>query len=91
MKPARYRKRPVVIDAMLVTPKSRAAAIAWAREHGAQVQPHMKGMLVHTLEGSMLAPFGHYLIRGVENEFYPCHPSIFDATYEPAPDEAPEP
>ena len=29
-------------------------------------------------------PVGHWLIRGVQGEFYPCKPDIFEATYEPA-------
>ena len=36
-----------------------------------------------TLEGVMTCEVGDWLIRGVEGEFYPCKPAIFDATYEP--------
>jgi hypothetical protein len=41
-------------------------------------------MLVRTLEGTMAASVGDWIIRGVKGEFYPCKPDIFDATYEPA-------
>ena len=27
---------------------------------------------------------GDYIIKGVQGEFYPCKPDIFEATYEPA-------
>ena len=39
---------------------------------------------IETLEGSMLASPGDFIIRGVANEFYPCKPDIFAATYEAA-------
>ena len=35
-----------------------------------------------TLEGTMVASKGDWVIRGVQGEFYPCKPDIFEATYE---------
>jgi len=32
----------------------------------------------------MTASPGDYIIKGVQGEFYPCKPDIFEATYEPA-------
>ena len=29
-------------------------------------------------------PVGHWIIRGVKGELYPCEPEVFAATYEPA-------
>jgi len=40
------------------------------------------GLLIHTLEGDHLAIEGDYIIKGVNGEFYPCKPDIFDMTYE---------
>jgi hypothetical protein len=40
------------------------------------------GLNIETLEGTMLAMEGDYVILGVENEIYPCRASIFEATYE---------
>lgn len=37
---------------------------------------------ITTLEGVMHASEGDWVIRGVQGEFYPCKPDIFDATYE---------
>lgn len=42
------------------------------------------GLLIPTLEGTMLAKQGDWVIRGVKGELYPCKPDIFEATYEPA-------
>ena len=30
----------------------------------------------------MVAQKGDYIIKGVQGEFYPCKPDIFNATYE---------
>jgi hypothetical protein len=37
-----------------------------------------------TLEGTMRADVGDYVITGVQGEVYPCKPDIFLATYDPA-------
>lgn len=42
---------------------------------------------IETLEGTMTASAGDWIIRGVQGEFYPVKPDIFDATYEEAPDD----
>lgn len=42
-----------------------------------------RGIYVPTLEGSLFAAPGDYIIRGVQGEFYPCKPDVFAATYEP--------
>ena len=41
-------------------------------------------MAIQTLEGTMRAQFGDWIIRGIKGEIYPCKPDIFEATYEPA-------
>lgn len=40
-------------------------------------------LLISTLEGEMTAEVGAWIIKGVQGEFYPCKPDIFEATYEP--------
>jgi hypothetical protein len=44
-------------------------------------------ILIPTLEGDMRALPGDYIIKGVQGEFYPCKPDIFDQTYERVGDE----
>lgn len=39
-------------------------------------------LIIPTLEGDMKASLGDYIIKGVQGEFYPCKPEIFEATYE---------
>lgn len=37
---------------------------------------------IRTLEGDMKISEGDYIIKGVNGEFYPCKPEIFEKTYE---------
>lgn len=37
---------------------------------------------IPTLEGTMTAQIGDWIIRGVRGELYPCKPDIFEATYD---------
>ena len=46
----------------------------------------MRDLKIQTLEGVMTAQQGDYIIRGVQGEFYPCKPDIFEQTYELAAD-----
>ena len=39
-------------------------------------------VIIHTLEGDMIATDGDYIIKGVKGEFYPCRKDIFEETYE---------
>lgn len=39
-------------------------------------------LMIHTLEGNMLADKGDYIIKGIKGEYYPCKPEIFEQSYE---------
>lgn len=39
-------------------------------------------LLIHTLEGTMTADRGDYIIQGLQGELYPCKPDIFEKSYE---------
>lgn len=39
-------------------------------------------MYIRTLEGDHHASVGDYIIKGVNNEIYPCKPDIFEKTYD---------
>ena len=63
----------------------------WNYDFGAYVLPSGKTifapytercLIILTLEGEMIARPGWWIIRGVEGEFYPCRPDIFDQTYQ---------
>lgn len=81
----RYRKKPVVIEARQLDKTNGDALARWC--DGSTQFEHSDGTCcveIRTLEGTMLAEIGDWIIRGVKGEFYPCKPDIFEATYEPA-------
>ena len=49
-----------------------------------------RALSIQTLEGSMRASVGDWIIRGIKGEFYPCKPDIFAATYEPVEPASPD-
>lgn len=85
--PAKYRKKPVVIEAMQITDDISIASIfGWMSANGAECRVSGEsrpfGLEITTLEGVMKADAGDWIIRGVQGEFYPCKPDIFEATYD---------
>jgi hypothetical protein len=80
---ARYRKKPVEIEARLLTSESGPELWEWA-DSKPMYGPtgEVVGLRIYTLEGDMKADFGDWIIRGVKGEFYPCKPDIFEQTYE---------
>jgi NTP pyrophosphatase (non-canonical NTP hydrolase) len=86
----KYRKRPVVIDAIQWQGTAAAAVpiINWILTGAGSARYHdeeddLPGIAIDTLEGTVTASPGDWIIRGVRGEFYPCKPDIFAATYEP--------
>lgn len=92
MKLKRYRKKPVEIDAIQLEPYNPGEIVGWINENGGDA--FMRGgpeggsiggtVAIKTLEGTMWADQGDWIIRGVKGEFYPCKPDVFEATYEEA-------
>lgn len=93
----KFRKKPVVIEAVL-NDGTWAPIIAWLDSLNRVVVPfgsvppirrNSDGTLdIDTLEGTMRADVGDWIIEGVQGEFYPCKPEIFAKTYEPAGEDA---
>lgn len=83
--PVRAMKRPVEVEAMLLTGNrdSQTEVIRWVLRFGGIAAMDQEGsVLIHTLEGSMTANPGDFVIKGVNGEFYPCKPDIFHKTYD---------
>ena len=79
----RYRKKPVVVEAMRFTASSGSAVWRWADSKPIfDSYGNVYGLRIYTLEGEMKADLGDWIIKGVKGEFYPCKPDIFEATYE---------
>ena len=89
----RFRKKPVEVEAVLWDGTNIEDVLALVEfDKLPNDVPYVKPGVVHvvptgeleipTLEGTMTASAGDWIIRGVEGEVYPVKPSIFDATYE---------
>ena len=90
--PGRWRKKPVVIEAMQLVPgtDNYKDVCDWMLSVDAAEGYSHSGdgsMLIRTLEGTMQADPGDWIIRGVQGEFYPCKSDIFEATYERVADD----
>ncbi len=96
---AKYRKKPVVVEAVklgwdtwsevcnFVDEKSFGVGV-WLDDTTKEELPEGKtsntmGLRIKTPEGMMLAKQGDYIIKGIAGEFYPCKADIFEQTYEP--------
>lgn len=75
-----YTKKPVTIEARQFLPDTAVSVADWC--YGDLINDD-KAIAIGTLEGVMEAKLGDYIIKGVNGEFYPCKPDIFDKTYEP--------
>jgi len=81
-----YRKKPVVINAIQLTEDNFKSLldIAFTDSNLKNIGNDEVGffVLISTLEGDMKARWNDWIIRGVNNEIYPCKPDIFEKTYE---------
>lgn len=84
----KFRKKPVVIEAVQWTGKNGLDVMTFACE---AITQNGKGMPyiepdgrieIQTLEGEVYSSEGDWIIKGIKGEFYPCKPDIFEATYE---------
>lgn len=96
----KYRKKPIIIEAI----KWRSNNLKDAMEFlncDFKYEPNTsyatkqftyddkdKSLYINTLEGVMKVSIGDYIIKGINGEYYPCKPDIFEKTYEVAEDKS---
>lgn len=84
----KYRKKPVVIEAMKLTRNFADVIVDWIGKENIRLfslgefAEDACYIEIETLEGVMTAREGDYVIKGIKGEFYPCRSDIFEATYE---------
>jgi hypothetical protein len=91
----KYRKKPVVIDAIKYNGDNLIQALEFTGMHPkfyeffdslGDYEDYVKStggiFKIFTLEGVMSVSIGDYIIKGVSGESYPCKPDIFEKTYE---------
>ena len=90
---AKYRKRPVVIEAVQYNNLNKSEIESFV---GKELKQELESetayvagkgrpifsLTIETLEGNHKAMPNDYIIKGVKGEFYPCKPDIFEQTYE---------
>ena len=77
---ARYRKRPVVIDACQWTGDNLSEVLTFVGETRLPCDNEDR-LYITTLEGGLWASVGDFIIRGLAGEFDSCKPDIFARTY----------
>mgnify|MGYP003404274806 CR=1 FL=1 len=88
----KFRKKPAEIEARLFNGQNGEMIAEWC---GGTLDRPMNGpyamgpakILIPTLEGTMEAIAGSWIIQGVQGEFYLCKQDIFESTYEEVEDE----
>ena len=76
-----YRKKPVVIEAVQWDGNLETLNV-FPKEDTEPVKLRDGDLYIQTLEGEMKASIGDFIIKGIQGEFYPCKPDIFEKTYE---------
>ena len=83
----KYRKKPIVIEAIQYHGNNPSMLM----EFGAEVKwDHALGGIAiwNDPEDQWInIPISHWVIKGVNGEFYPCDPEIFEKTYDEVEDE----
>ncbi|PCE13279.1 hypothetical protein [Enterococcus faecium] len=89
----KYRKKPVIIEAVQFDRSKAEKDVAKyypmvtdlaSSTTALGVEEREDRFFISTLDGSMTVIDGDYIIQGVEGEFYPCKPDIFEKTYDVA-------
>ncbi len=83
----KYRKKPVEVEAVQFTRDNWAEiqSFTGGKAKGMTIERRPNGKctcVIPTLEGDHIASEYDYIIKGVNGEFYPCKPDIFQKTYE---------
>lgn len=81
----KFRKKPVEIEAVKFDGWNWAECYQFMSDEVLlfpQVLEEREKIEIKTLEGTMTASRGDWIIKGVNGEFYPCKPDIFAKTYE---------
>jgi len=86
----KYRKKPIEVEAIRFDGDNFEECVEFmgrSKMYLTNVGQLMKmigekNIRINTLEGEMTASKGDYIIRGINGEYYPCKPDIFEKTYE---------
>jgi len=83
----KFVKKQIVIEAIKFTRINwdEVKDFTQNKAHSLKCERRINGIgscIINTLEGNMTAIENDYIIKGINGEFYPCKPDIFEKTYE---------
>ena len=81
----KFKKKPVEIEAIMFNGWNWAECYQFMSDKTLvfpSVLKQIDKIEIKTLEGTMTASIGDWIIKGVNGEFYPCKPDVFEKTYE---------
>lgn len=85
----KWRKKPVVIEARQFSSReSTDNLVRWCGGVLTNKKHQPLSIEINTLEGTMSATAGDWIIKGVNGEFYPCKDDIFKKSYDAVTDDA---
>jgi len=76
----KYKKKPVIVEAIQWTGHNTKEVLDFIGRD--KIIAYFNYFEIKTLEGNMRVNIKDWIIKGVEGEFYPCKPEIFEKTYE---------
>ena len=76
----KYVKKPIVVEAVQYNGNNVQEILNFCG--GTVVVGMLNEITIKTLEGPLHVSDGDFIIKGVEGEFYPCKPDIFEKTYD---------
>ena len=74
-----YQKKPVTVSALKWNGTNLQEILSFTNN---KAMMKSNTLIIPTLEGTMAAEVGSYIIKGVKGEYYPCRGDIFEDTYE---------
>ena len=84
---SKYIKKPVEVEAVQFDGTDESVEWLLPQLKSGEISRACNKLYIKTLEGVMEAKVGDYVIKGVNGEFYPCKPDIFEKTYEKIEDD----
>lgn len=87
---SKFKKKPIEIEAIQWSGDEFNEFPEWLREAWSKNIMIDEGSImrigntihINTLEGTMVAQPGDWIIKGINGELYPCKPDIFEKTYD---------
>lgn len=78
----KYIKKPMVVETVQWTGDNTAELLTFCKDCYTYQKDTKHQLRINTLEGTMKASIGDYVIKGIIGEFYACKPDVFEQTYE---------